>query len=107
MRSYLTLAAALAMASCGGTAPAPGAAPVRAAPSPPAATAATVAPAAAGRPAGPAAIGMPNPASANCAQRGGTLQIVSSAAGQAGTCSFPNGKQCEEWALLRGECSPD
>ncbi|WP_231907998.1 MULTISPECIES: DUF333 domain-containing protein [Cupriavidus] len=50
---------------------------------------------------------MPNPASANCAQRGGTLQIVSSAAGQAGTCSFPNGKQCEEWALLRGECSPD
>ncbi|WP_427312855.1 putative hemolysin [Cupriavidus sp. H39] len=59
------------------------------------------------RPAGSgAAIGMANPASVNCAQRGGKLQIVSTPAGQTGICTFPSGKQCEEWALMRGECAP-
>lgn len=59
------------------------------------------------RPAGTgAAIGMANPASVNCAQRGGKLQIVSTAGGQTGICTFPSGKQCEEWALMRGECTP-
>ncbi|PZX30832.1 conserved exported hypothetical protein [Cupriavidus phytorum] len=53
-----------------------------------------------------AAIGMANPASVNCAQRGGKLQIVSTPAGQTGICTFPSGKQCEEWALMRGECTP-
>lgn len=53
-----------------------------------------------------AAIGMANPASVNCAQRGGKLQIVTTPAGQTGICTFPSGKQCEEWALLRGECAP-
>ncbi|NUO86907.1 MAG: DUF333 domain-containing protein [Cupriavidus sp.] len=53
-----------------------------------------------------AAIGMANPASVNCAQRGGKLQIVSTPAGQTGICTFPSGKQCEEWALMRGECAP-
>ncbi|AMR77247.1 DUF333 domain-containing protein [Cupriavidus nantongensis] len=61
----------------------------------------------AGRPASTgAAIGMANPASVNCAQRGGKLQIVSTPAGQTGICTFPSGKQCEEWALMRGECTP-
>ncbi|WP_454735034.1 DUF333 domain-containing protein [Cupriavidus necator] len=26
--------------------------------------------------------------------------------GQTGICTFPSGKQCEEWALMRGECTP-
>ncbi|WP_432259574.1 putative hemolysin [Cupriavidus sp. TMH.W2] len=58
------------------------------------------------RSAGGQAIGMANPASVNCTQRGGKLQIVSTPAGQTGICTFPSGKQCEEWALMRGECTP-
>ncbi|RDK09625.1 putative hemolysin [Cupriavidus lacunae] len=58
------------------------------------------------RPAEGQAIGMANPASVNCTQRGGKLQIVSTPAGQTGICTFPSGKQCEEWALMRGECTP-
>ncbi|WP_250535292.1 DUF333 domain-containing protein [Caballeronia sp. AZ10_KS36] len=52
-------------------------------------------------------VGLPNPASTNCIRRGGTLRIVDSGDGQIGICSFPSGKSCEEWALLRGQCSPD
>lgn len=52
------------------------------------------------------AVGMPNPASVNCTNRGGQLRIVTTPAGQHGICVFPSGKQCEEWALMRGECSP-
>ncbi|SAK55265.1 hypothetical protein AWB76_02144 [Caballeronia temeraria] len=55
----------------------------------------------------PQRAGLANPASVSCIQRGGTLQIVDSPQGQIGICRFPNGRQCEEWALLRGECSPD
>jgi len=47
--------------------------------------------------------GMPNPASVNCGNVGGTLQIENSPAGQYGMCNFPNGTSCEEWALFRGE----
>jgi uncharacterized protein len=50
--------------------------------------------------------GLPNPASVNCIKRGGTLQIGDAAGGQTGICTFPNGAQCEQWALLRGQCSP-
>jgi uncharacterized protein len=52
-------------------------------------------------------IGLANPASVNCVKQGGQLQIVDTSAGQVGICRFPNGKQCEEWALLRGECKVD
>ncbi|CAJ92111.1 Hemolysin [Cupriavidus necator] len=58
------------------------------------------------RPGSAQTIGKPNPASVNCTQRGGKLQIVSTPAGQSGICIFPSGKQCEEWALMRGECTP-
>ncbi|WP_346777983.1 DUF333 domain-containing protein [Paraburkholderia sp. Ac-20340] len=47
---------------------------------------------------------MANPASVNCIHNGGTLQIVETADGQTGICKLPNGHQCEEWALLRGDC---
>ncbi|HXK38400.1 MAG TPA: DUF333 domain-containing protein [Candidatus Paceibacterota bacterium] len=46
-----------------------------------------------------------NPASENCVQLGGVLKIESDPNGaQYGVCIFPNGNQCEEWALSRGQC---
>jgi len=46
-----------------------------------------------------------NPASQNCAARGGTLQIERRTdGGQYGVCVFVDNYQCEEWALFRGEC---
>ena len=46
-----------------------------------------------------------NPASANCTQVGGTLAIERRPdGGQFGVCVFTDNYQCEEWALLRGEC---
>ncbi len=45
-----------------------------------------------------------NPASLFCIDNGGSLTMNSTEAGVSGTCSFPPGDQCEEWALFRGEC---
>ena len=37
--------------------------------------------------------------------KGGTLAIEQDpTGGQFGVCNFPENHQCEEWALLRGEC---
>ncbi|MEO8727585.1 MAG: DUF333 domain-containing protein [Acidobacteriaceae bacterium] len=50
--------------------------------------------------------GLANPASVNCAKQGGKLDIRNnSSGGEYGMCMFPNGKQCEEWALFRKQCS--
>ena len=47
-----------------------------------------------------------NPASENCLRQGGKLHIYKSrSAGEYTLCVFPDGSQCEEWALYRGECS--
>ncbi|MFA4820090.1 MAG: DUF333 domain-containing protein [Candidatus Aenigmatarchaeota archaeon] len=47
-----------------------------------------------------------NPASVNCVDKGGTLEIQTLKGGeQIGYCILPNGTVCEEWALFRGECS--
>ena len=52
-----------------------------------------------------AAVGMANPASVNCTEQGGTLSIVTRGdGGQYGICTFADNRQCEEWALLRGDC---
>lgn len=52
-----------------------------------------------------ASAGMPNPASVNCIEQGGTLAIEErSDLGQIGVCTFEDNRQCEEWALLRGDC---
>ena len=52
--------------------------------------------------------GLPNPASVNCAKKGGKLQIRKDTRGnEYGACVFLNGHECEEWALFRGECSPE
>ncbi|MGE5604037.1 MAG: DUF333 domain-containing protein [Nitrososphaerales archaeon] len=54
-------------------------------------------------PATPATIA--NPASQNCIAKGGKLQIEERAdLGQVGVCYFEDNMQCEEWALMRGEC---
>ena len=46
-----------------------------------------------------------NPASQNCATRGGKLEIERrSDGGQCGVCVFTDNYQCEEWAMFRGEC---
>ncbi|MGD2079144.1 MAG: beta-Ala-His dipeptidase, partial [Chloroflexota bacterium] len=48
---------------------------------------------------------MANPASENCIDQGGTLEIEERAdGGQFGVCYFEDNRQCEEWALLRGDC---
>jgi putative hemolysin len=53
----------------------------------------------------PSAPQLANPASVNCARQGGTLSIERRPDGGAfGVCIFTDNYQCEEWALLRGEC---
>jgi len=52
------------------------------------------------------AAGMANPASENCIEQGGKLEIRDEASGQVGYCKFADGSECEEWALMRGECKP-
>jgi TolB protein len=48
---------------------------------------------------------MANPASVNCVEQGGTLSIEERGdGGQFGVCYFEDNLQCEEWALLRGDC---
>jgi putative hemolysin len=91
----LCLVAGIFIAGCAQQAtPAPttttAAAPAATATSTPAETAATA--------------GIPNPASVNCGNLGGTLEIKKDASGgEYGMCTFQNGTSCEEWALFRGE----
>lgn len=48
-----------------------------------------------------------NPASQHCLAQGGSLLIESDGSGgQFGVCRFDDNRQCEEWALLRGDCPP-
>ena len=48
---------------------------------------------------------MANPASENCIQQGGTLSMETRGdLGEFGVCYFEDNRQCEEWALFRGEC---
>jgi len=55
---------------------------------------------------GESKIGMPNPASQNCVDQGGKLDIRDETDGQVGYCVFPDGSECEEWAYFKGECAP-
>lgn len=51
------------------------------------------------------AAGLPNPASQNCVDKGGTLTIEKRGdGGEFGVCTFDDNRQCEEWAMMRGEC---
>ena len=49
-------------------------------------------------------VGMPNPASVYCEQKGYSLEIRDEEGGQAGYCVFPDGGECEEWLFYRGTC---
>lgn len=52
----------------------------------------------------PPAVGLANPASVHCQQVGGRLEIRRESGltpGEYGVCVFPDGRQCEEWALFR------
>jgi putative hemolysin len=53
----------------------------------------------------PAQPTLANPASQNCIANGGQLTIEKSGSGgQFGVCTFPDNLQCEEWAMMRGDC---
>jgi putative hemolysin len=46
-----------------------------------------------------------NPASENCIKHGGKLIIEKRGdGGEYGICLFEDNRQCEEWAMLRGNC---
>ncbi len=46
-----------------------------------------------------------NPASENCVKQGGTVSIQKRGdGGEYGVCVFEDNMQCEEWAMMRGEC---
>jgi len=50
-------------------------------------------------------VGLANPASTNCIDKWGTLNMVTSSdGGQVGMCTLKNGTVCEERAYMRGEC---
>nr|ADI22014.1 hypothetical protein [uncultured myxobacterium HF0200_01L06] len=52
-----------------------------------------------------ARVGLANPASQNCVDLGGESRIQSLGNGaQYGVCVFEGNRQCEEWALFRGQC---
>ncbi|MFA6428106.1 MAG: tryptophan-rich sensory protein [Candidatus Buchananbacteria bacterium] len=52
-------------------------------------------------------VGLANPASVNCQKVGGNLMIQTKPdGGQYGLCYFDDARACEEWALLRGDCTP-
>jgi putative hemolysin len=54
---------------------------------------------------GETATGLANPASINCVEQGGALTIEKRGDGaEFGVCTFDDNRQCEEWALLRGNC---
>ena len=45
-----------------------------------------------------------NPASTNCIEKWGTLEMRNNKNGQYGVCLFEDNRQCEERALFRGDC---
>lgn len=49
-------------------------------------------------------IGMANPASVNCLDKGGSLEMRENKKGQYGVCIFEDNRQCEERAFFRGDC---
>lgn len=53
----------------------------------------------------PPTTGIANPASVNCIKAGGRLILQRRGdGGEYGLCLFEDNRQCEEWALFRGEC---
>jgi putative hemolysin len=56
-------------------------------------------------PLSPAPAQRANPASQHCVEQGGKVYIMKTGAGgEYGVCRFADNRQCEEWAMLRGDC---
>lgn len=51
-------------------------------------------------------VGLANPASVHCEEKGGKLEMRENSAGTYGVCLFTDGSECDEWAYFRGECLP-
>lgn len=51
----------------------------------------------------PPRVGMPNPASVYCEQKGGTLVPVQTPQGVRSDCKLPGGEVVDEWTLWRRE----
>ena len=49
-------------------------------------------------------VALANPASVNCAQKGGRRESKTGEKGEYTMCHLPDGTICEEWALFRGTC---
>lgn len=50
-------------------------------------------------------VGLANPASVNCVEQGGEVIIrIDGSGGEYGVCLFDDNRQCEEWAMFRGDC---
>lgn len=50
-------------------------------------------------------VGIANPASVNCTEKGGQLKMAKKPDGsEYGLCYFEDNRACEEWAMFRGEC---
>ena len=53
----------------------------------------------------PSSAQLANPASMNCGRLGGQLGVERNpAGGEFAVCTFPDDRQCEEWAMFRGQC---
>ncbi len=52
-------------------------------------------------------VGVANPASEYCIGVGYSEETRESDSGQYGVCIFPDGTECDSWALFRGECGLD
>jgi len=97
--SFGLIVVSFTLAACGGPA-----APVNTPAPPPTQPAATAVPAAPTSEGGGAS--MSNPASDNCTKQGGDHLTIEKRGdgGEFGVCWFEDARQCEEWALLRGDC---
>lgn len=49
-------------------------------------------------------LGMANPAATYCKELGYEYHVAQTGKGEEGMCLLPDGKECEEWAFLAGEC---
>jgi hypothetical protein len=45
-----------------------------------------------------------SPASLNCTQNHGKLEIYQTPEGEKANCLLPGGKVCDEWEMFRGNC---
>lgn len=52
-------------------------------------------------PKSPQVIGMPNPASVYCLEKGGELRTVKTEPGERGDCILPGGERIDQWKLYR------